>query len=65
MSEFNDELQVLINKHSKENGSDTPDWILAEYLRHCLQAFDQSVIHREQFYGRMTAEATEGIEKQS
>lgn len=29
---FQDALANLINAHSMENGSDTPDWMLAEYL---------------------------------
>lgn len=33
---FEKELQTLINRHSKENESDTPDFILANYLKDCL-----------------------------
>ena len=40
---FRQELERLINSHSKENGSDTPDFILAEYLEDCLQAYDRAV----------------------
>ncbi len=40
---FEEELRALINKHSKENGSDTPDFVLAEYLTRCLSAFDGAV----------------------
>lgn len=35
---FRDELCNLINRHSQENDSDTPDFILAEYLTDCLEA---------------------------
>lgn len=49
---FRIELENLINCHSKENGSDTPDFILAEYLDGCLQNFDLAVSHRETYYGR-------------
>lgn len=35
-----------------ENGSDTPDFILAEYLKHCLIAFNLMVQAREKWYGR-------------
>ena len=48
---FKEELCDLINRHSKENGSDTPDFILAEYLNNCLEAFDKSVDSRRDWYG--------------
>jgi hypothetical protein len=52
MSDFRKELEELINRHSKENGSDTPDFILAEYLEMSLLAFDSAVNRREKWYGR-------------
>lgn len=51
-TDFHDELSGLINKYSKENGSDTPDFILANYLAMCLDAFDQGVEARDRWYGR-------------
>lgn len=42
MEEFEKELTNLINCYSLENGSDTPDFILAKYLVGCLQAFNHS-----------------------
>ncbi len=45
--EFLKELTELINKHSKENVSDTPDFVLAEYLSTCLYAYNNTVMHRE------------------
>ena len=50
--EFRDELGGLINKYSKENPSDTPDFILAEFLVGCLASFDLAVVCREKWYGR-------------
>lgn len=47
-----DEIRAAINRHSAENASDTPDYILAEYLTGCLNAFDQAVRLREKHYGR-------------
>jgi hypothetical protein len=35
-----------------ENNSNTPDWILATYLRACLRAFDTATQQRETSYGR-------------
>ena len=51
MSEFEKELEQLINKHSKENGSNTPDFILAEYLLRCLDNFNRTCLEREDWYG--------------
>ena len=49
---FRDDLEKLINKYSRENGSNTPDFILAEYLCDCLAFFDKAVRRREQWYNR-------------
>ena len=51
-SEFRKALEELINYHSRENGSDTPDFILAEYLFGCLENFDKTLQAREKWYGR-------------
>lgn len=45
------EIQDAINKASAENGSNTPDFILAEYLWACLRAFDEAVLVRDRWYG--------------
>jgi len=47
---FEEALQDLINKYSRENGSDTPDFILASYLDRCLSTFDITVRRREHWY---------------
>jgi len=41
--DFRKNLAILINQHSLENGSDTPDWRLAQYLALCLEAFDAAM----------------------
>lgn len=51
-NEFREKLENLINQHSKENGSNTPDFILADYLQDCLTAFDKAVKSREKWYNR-------------
>ena len=53
---FRRELESLINSHSMENGSDTPDFILASYLTECLHLFDKTVKHREEWYGRLSTQ---------
>ena len=50
--QFIEELTKLINKHSLENLSNTPDYMLAEYLRFCLNGINLLVNKREQWYGR-------------
>lgn len=52
MSKFEKELQALINRYCLENGSNTPDFMLAEYLSDCLAVFNKTVNLREQWYGR-------------
>lgn len=52
LTEFQKELEHLINRTSQENGSDTPDWILAEYLKNCLWSFNTALEAREKWYGR-------------
>lgn len=45
-------IEKAINSVSAENGSNTPDFILAEYLTNCLVAFDKATNAREKWYGR-------------
>jgi hypothetical protein len=54
MTKFREELEGLINKHGKENASDTPDFILAAFLVSSLNAFDRGIAARERWYGRKT-----------
>ena len=49
---FEQSLRRLINAQCVENLSNTPDFILAEYLSGCLNAFNYAVQRREQWYGR-------------
>lgn len=49
MNDFRDELSNIINRYSRENGSNTPDFILAAYLDNCLAAFDLAVRTREEW----------------
>jgi hypothetical protein len=46
MNNFRNELAQLINRYSMENGSNTPDFILAAFLESCLEAFDKAVSAR-------------------
>ncbi|OFW61754.1 MAG: hypothetical protein A2Z35_05850 [Actinobacteria bacterium RBG_19FT_COMBO_36_27] len=58
-SGFEKELSDLINRHSLENGSDTPDFVLAKYLSDCLTTFNKAIEKRDEWYkfkpwGRLT-----------
>lgn len=46
------EICAAINRCSRENASNTPDFILAEYLMSCLEAFESASMRREDWYGR-------------
>ena len=50
-SNFEKELSALINKYSQENLSNTPDFILAEYLSSCLKGFNKAIKDRQNWYG--------------
>lgn len=47
-----EEIRAAINRVSAENGSNTPDFILAQFLTSCLQAFDTASRAREKWYGK-------------
>jgi len=44
---FHEELRSLINRLSLENGSDTPDYILADFLIGCLKQFNATAKDRD------------------
>lgn len=50
--DFRKKLEHLLNAECKDNKSNTPDFILADYLISCLDAFDQGINAREIWYGR-------------
>lgn len=50
--DFKTELTHLLNKHSIENGTNTPDFILAELICQNLQALGDFVRVREEWHGR-------------
>ena len=45
---FIKDLAIVINVHNRENVSNTPDFILAQYLYNCLRAFEQTVTKSNQ-----------------
>lgn len=50
-SDFRVDLEELLNSNNKENGSDTPDYVLAQFLIASLASFDLAVRLRDQYYG--------------
>jgi len=52
MDDLRTELAAVLNKHSVEGRSDTPDFILAQYLIDCLFSFEQITRAREKWHGR-------------
>lgn len=49
--DFQKELSALINRHSQENESNTPDFLLAKFMHESLLAANTLVNRREDWYG--------------
>ena len=47
---FQEELTHLINTHSMENRSGTPDFILAEYMFSCLHAYEKAKVDTDRWH---------------
>lgn len=48
---FHQALCSVLNRFSKENGSNTPDFVLADHVAACLANFDMASKDRERWYG--------------
>lgn len=48
---FQQELAQVINRHSRENASGTPDFVLAAYLEDCLETYERAIKSRGNFRG--------------
>ena len=46
--EFVREIAKVVNRYSIENNSDTPDYILAEYMAGCLTVFENTLRNRNE-----------------
>lgn len=49
--EFRKELMSLINKHSLENYSNTPDHVLADMMFSTFMSLNTAIINRDLYYG--------------
>lgn len=47
---FINDLAGVINKHSMENESNTPDYVLAEYLYNCMISYKTAIMGRNDFF---------------
>lgn len=54
--QFAQELSQLLNRHSAENASSTPDFILAEFLLTCLNAWNTGWQAKEKWYRSLQEE---------
>lgn len=61
MQKFRKELEELINRFSLENNSNTPDFILAEYLEQSLKSFDLAVTKRSLWYNEKNIQQQEEL----
>lgn len=51
MSKLEKKLQGIINEECRENDSNTPDFLLAEFMMKCLDAFELTSNKREVWFG--------------
>ena len=47
---FETELKSLLNKYSKENDSNTPDFLLAFFLEGCLDTYNKTLKERDKWF---------------
>ena len=47
---FQVELSALLNKYGFDSNTDTPDFILAAYLRRCLSTWRFGVGYRDEYF---------------
>jgi len=50
MTTFREELTGILNRKCRENISNTPDFILADFLIDCINTFDNAVKRRDRWY---------------
>lgn len=44
------DIEKLLNQHSRENMSGTPDFILADYLIECLLSYEKSIVRTKRWH---------------
>lgn len=43
-------LEQILNEYSRENKSNTPDFILAQFMMGCLRSFEAAANERDKWY---------------
>lgn len=51
MLSFTEDLEQVINRHSAEAPSGTPDYILAEFLTGVLKVYNETLVRRAEWRG--------------
>lgn len=49
MDDFEKDLTDLVNKHGLDQASNTPDFIVAKFLRNCAASYVTTMTHRHQW----------------
>jgi hypothetical protein len=49
--DLGEELAALLNRYNQEQGSNTPDFLLSEYLMSCLATWNTIVVKRDSWHG--------------
>lgn len=50
--ELKREVAAVLNKYSQENRSNTPDYMLANFMLGCLNVYENTISAREVWFGR-------------
>lgn len=50
-NKFEKELEQILNRHNKDNDTQTPDFILAQYLLSCMEAYRTAQRMRQKWFG--------------
>ncbi len=61
--EFQTELTTLLNRHSIDNETNTPDYILAEFLVNQLRTWTTSLLNTVDWYGWETLSDRMGMRR--
>lgn len=61
---FEKKLEQLLNDYSMENGSNTPDFLLARFLMNCLNAYNAAVRKRDIWYKGKVQEPAQHLPKE-
>lgn len=50
VEELSKDLEAVLNKHCIDSKTNTPDFILAEYLINCLTAYNALIVSKSIFF---------------